>query len=60
MVDLWVDALPSAGLDGLWEVVSQIVVPLAVEDEVLPVRLFLHRFPLSQLLPPFAALLWGA
>ena len=60
MVDFWVDALLSAVLDWLWGVVSQIVVSLAAEDEVLPVRLFLHRIPLPRMLPPLAALLWEA
>ena len=64
MVDFPVDALPAmqevASLGGLWVVVSQVVVPLAVVDEVLPVRLFLHYLPLSRLLPPYAALLWWA
>ena len=41
MVDFPVDSLPAiqevASLGGLWVVVSQVVVPLAVVDEVLPV-----------------------
>ena len=64
MVDFSVDALPAmqevASLGGLWVVVSQVVVPLAVVDEVLPVRLFLHYLPLFCLLFPYAALLWWA
>ena len=57
MVDFWVDALPAAELNWLWGVVGQILVSLAVVDEVLPIRLFLYCLPLSRLLPPFIAVL---
>ena len=60
VVDFWVAALPAAGLGWSWGVVGQILMSLAVVDEMFSIRLFLHCFPLSQMLPPFTAVLWEA